>query len=71
MYKNWGWVRNDHYVYIARPNGAEAQLYDLKTDPDHNHNIAEQNPEACKQMHELMLNDADGDMPDYNVNWKY
>lgn len=71
MYKNWGWVRNQNHVYIARPGGAEAQLYDLKTDPDHNHNIAEQEPEACKQMHELMLKDADGDMPDYNVNWKY
>ena len=71
MYKNWGWVRNQDHVYIARPSGDEAQLYNLKADPDHNHNIAGQDPETCKQMHALLLKDADGDMPDYDVSWRY
>ena len=71
MYKNWGWIRNQDHVYIARPSGDEAQLYNLKTDPGHNHNIAGQDPETCKQMHALLLKDADGDMPDYDVSWKY
>jgi len=71
MYKNWGWVRNDRYVYIARPNGDEAQLYDLKEDPDHNHNLAGKDTALEKKMLQLLLADAGGEIPDYNVAWRY
>jgi arylsulfatase A-like enzyme len=71
MYKNWGWIRNDRYVYIARPNGDEAQLYDIKGDPEQNHNLAGKNTDIQKEMHGLLLADAGGEIPDYNVNWRY
>jgi arylsulfatase A-like enzyme len=71
MYKNWGWVRDDRYVYIARPDGSEAQLYDLKEDPEHNHNIAEKATDTAKRMLERLLADAGGKITDYDVSWRY
>jgi len=58
-------------VYIARPDGSEAQLYDLENDPGHHHNIAEEDKDTAKRMLELLLADAGGEITDYNVNWRY
>jgi len=71
VFKNWGWVRDKRYIFISRPGGQEPQLYDLFADPTCNTNIAEENPGLVKRMHGLLLEDAGGDMPDYNVPWKY
>ena len=71
VFKNWGWVRDDRYIFISRPGGDDTQLYDIQQDPTCKENIAEKAPEIVKRMHGLMLKDAGGDMPDYNVPWKY
>jgi len=33
VFKNWGWVMEDRHIFISRPSGDEAQLYDLQQDP--------------------------------------
>ena len=71
VFKNWGWVRDEQYIFISRPGGDDARLFDLEQDPTCEDNIAEKSPEIVKRMHGLMLEDAGGDMPDYNVPWKY
>lgn len=71
VFKNWGWVRDDRYIFISRPGGSEAQLYDFAQDPTCKTNITEIEPDRAKHMHSLMLKDAGGVMPDYNVPWKY
>jgi arylsulfatase A-like enzyme len=71
VFKNWGWVKDDRYIFISRPNGDEAQLYDLYQDPACTTNIAEKEPKKVEKMHALLLKDAGGDMPHYNVPWRY
>jgi arylsulfatase A-like enzyme len=71
VFKNWGWVRDDRYIFISRPGGDDARLFDLIEDPSCKDNIAEKSPEIVKRMHGMMLKDAGGEMPDYNVPWKY
>ena len=57
--------------YIARPDGSEAQLYDLKEDPDHDNNIAKKATDTANRMLERLLTDAGGKITDYDVNWRY
>lgn len=71
VFKNWGWVRDDRYIYISRPGGEEAQLYDLMSDPGCVSNLAERDPETVKRLHAHLMKDADNDMPDYNIPWRY
>jgi arylsulfatase A-like enzyme len=71
VFKNWGWVRDDRYIFISRPTGDEAQLYDLYQDPACATNIAGKEPKMVEKMHARLLKDAGGDMPHYNVPWRY
>ena len=71
MFKNWAWARDDAHAFISRPGGEEAQLYDLKTDPLHKHNIAPDEKDIAKRMHGVILEDAGGPFPDHDIQWWY
>ncbi len=54
------WCRDDRYALICRITGAEAQLFDMKNDPEQNENIASDKPQVVKHMFNLVLADAKG-----------
>lgn len=64
-FNNYVWCRDDRYAYIARNDGAEARLYDMKVDPEQLADIAGAKPEVCEEMFHRVLGDADGPLPNY------
>jgi hypothetical protein len=51
---------------FARYDGAEARLYDLRTDPNMNRDIASSNQKVINRMRsEYVLKDAGGSVPTY------
>ena len=66
-------LRTEHYKYVLVRGGKKVALYDLRQDPDENHNVAQQpqRADAVRQMHrrllEVMAKDGDplrGKFPD-------
>lgn len=66
-YHDHVWARDEDYVLIARNSRKRAQLYDLREDPGHQRNIAEDEPGIIKRMfEEYVLEDAGGEpLPRY------
>ena len=67
------WCRDDEYVLICRTTGDEAQLFDMKNDPEQRHNIASDNPKIVKRMFDLVLADAQGGpiLPDWEIDTSF
>ena len=60
------WCRDDEYAMFCRHDGTEAKLYDLRTDPKMNRDIAGQHQEIVKRMFdEYVIKDAGGPLPSY------
>jgi arylsulfatase A-like enzyme len=57
-------VINDQWWYNANIWGEGSLLYNIKTDPEHVDNLAEQHPGVCEQMRELAIKDAGGSIPE-------
>lgn len=52
--------RDDRYALISRDDGAEPRLFDLQNDPDHERDIAKDNPDIVRRMfEEYVIADAD------------
>jgi arylsulfatase A-like enzyme len=65
-YDEYVWTRDDRYVMFARNDGAEAKLYDLRTDPSMNRDIAGEHPDIVRRMFDdYVLKDAGGPLPKY------
>jgi arylsulfatase A-like enzyme len=65
-YHDHVWTRDVRYATFARYDGSEAKLFDLKSDPKMNKNIAGNNPSLVKRMFEgYVLKDAGGPLPSY------
>src|ERR671916_2257110 len=65
-YHDHVWTRDERYATFARYDGSEAKLFDLKSDPKMNKNIAGNNPSLVKRMFEgYVLKDAGGPLPSY------
>ena len=65
-YNNWAWARDENHVMFARNDGTEAKLYDLRTDPKMNRNIASSNQQIINRMWSgYILRDAGGPLPKY------
>ena len=65
-YHDHVWTRDERYATFARYDGSEARLFDLKSDPKMNKNIAGNNPSLVKRMFEgYVLKDAGGPLPSY------
>lgn len=65
-YHNHVWARDGRYAMFSRNDGEEAKLFDLRSDPEMNKNIAGGNPDIVRRMFdEYVLNDAGGPLPSY------
>jgi arylsulfatase A-like enzyme len=65
-YDEYVWTRDERYVMFARNDGAEAKLYDLRTDPSMNRDVAGEHPDIVRRMFDdYVLKDAGGPLPKY------
>ncbi len=65
-YHDHVWTRDESYALISRNDGTEPLLYDLRTDPNMETNVAGSNPDVVRQMFEgYVLKDAGGPLPSY------
>jgi hypothetical protein len=63
-YRNYVWCGDDQYVMFARNDGARPRLYDIRTDPLQQRNLAEVDPATVERMFdEYVLKDAKGRLP--------
>lgn len=61
------WARDDDYALICRTTGEEAQLFDMRNDPEQRENIAKARPKTVKRLFNLVLKDANNKpiLPDW------
>ena len=65
-YDEYVWTRDDRYVMVSRNDGTGAKLYDLRTDPGMNSDIAGEHPDIVRRMFDdYVLKDAGGPLPRY------
>jgi arylsulfatase A-like enzyme len=65
-YHDHAWCRDEDYAMFCRHDGTEAKLFDLRTDPKMNRDIAGQHPDITKRMFEqYVIKDAGGPLPSY------
>ncbi len=55
--------RDDDDWFISNRDGNEAQLYELKSDPKLERNVAEEAPKLTKSIYQKILKDAGGTLP--------
>lgn len=66
-FANYVMYRDDQYWYISDRNGEEAQLYDLREDPQLKVNIASEKPQLAKTLFARIIEDAGGSLPKIEV----
>ncbi len=65
-YDQHAWCRDENYAMFCRHDGRQAELYDLRTDPDMQQDVAGQHPEIARRMfEEYVIKDAGGPLPSY------
>jgi arylsulfatase A-like enzyme len=65
-YNDHAWARDDDYVMFAKNDGSNAFLFNLRTDPNMDNNIAGSNQEVLNRMwNDYVLKDAGGPLPEY------
>jgi arylsulfatase A-like enzyme len=65
-YSNFTWARDESHAMFVRNDGVGARLYDLRTDPGMNRNVAKNYPGVVKRMMDgYLLKDAGGPLPLY------
>ncbi|MGH3087474.1 MAG: sulfatase family protein, partial [Rubrobacteraceae bacterium] len=61
-YDDHSWARDDEHILVCRSDGEGARLYDAKTDPNMDDDIASENREVVRRMFdEYILADAGGE----------
>ena len=73
-YVTIGWgplitVITDDWWYNASIWGEGLLLYAVRDDPDLEHNLAEDQPEVCKELLSLAIEDAGGEIPEAFANY--
>jgi hypothetical protein len=58
-------VRTERWGYIARGDGTQARLYDVRVDPGWRTDVAPDYPGETKALHALVEHDAGGRLPVY------
>ena len=61
-YNIYSLYKDDHYALITSNDESEQKLFNLRTDPEWNKNIAESNPDICKDLFKKIVTDARGDL---------
>ena len=65
-YHDHAWARDDDYIMFAKSDGTDPKLFDAKSDPQMNEDIAGDDPETAKRMfNDYILKDAGGPLPQY------
>jgi hypothetical protein len=65
-YHDHAWCRDENFAMFCRHDGTEAKLYDLRTDPLMQRDIASLRPSLVRQMFdEYVIKDAGGPLPSY------
>ena len=65
-YEHHIFSRDDEYAMIARNDGTQVQLYDLRNDPKYEKNVAARNQDIVNRMFkDYVLKDAGGSIPRY------
>jgi len=64
-FKDFVFVRRDQHVLIAHFKGSRQQLFDVARDPGHTQNIAQKHRDLCRELFDLALRDAGGELPVY------
>src|SRR5215211_6681756 len=63
-YDEYVWARDERYAMFGRNDRSDLKLYDLRSDPDMDHDIAGDNPDIVKHMFDdYILEDAGGSLP--------
>jgi len=62
-FANYVFYRDDDYWFISNRNGREAQLYEIKSDPKLEKNIAKESAELTRIAYQRILDDAGGILP--------
>ncbi len=63
-YNEYVWTRDERYVMFSVNDRSDPRLYDLRSDPDMNRDIAGDNPDIVKRMFDdYILKDAGGSLP--------
>jgi arylsulfatase A-like enzyme len=65
-YHDHAWCRDENFAMFCRHDGTEAKLYDLRTDPLMQRDIAVLRPSLVRRMFdEYVIKDAGGPLPSY------
>jgi hypothetical protein len=63
-YDEYVWARDDRYAMFGLNDRSDLKLYDLRSDPGMNHDIAADNPDVVKHMFDdYVMKDAGGSLP--------
>jgi arylsulfatase A-like enzyme len=62
-FSNYVWYRDSENVLICKCDGTEAQLYDVKKDPQQKKNIATEDQSKVKQLFGRILEESKGSLP--------
>jgi arylsulfatase A-like enzyme len=63
-YNEYVWARDDRYAMFGRNDRSDLKLYDLRSDPGMDEDIAGDNPDVVKHMFDdYILKDAGGSLP--------
>ena len=63
-------VVTEQWWYNANAWGEGKLLYSVNDDPDHTNNLADKYPDVCQQMHDFVMKDLGGEIPDFFNDFK-
>ncbi len=69
IFKHYAWVKTEDFVLIRKSDKSATYLYNIKEDPEHKTNIAEDYPDKVKELWSLALEDAGGDIPILDISF--
>lgn len=64
-YRNSHYLRSDRWIFFADNRMREPRLYDRRADPGELHNIARRHPGLVRELHEIVVEHAEGRLPYY------
>ncbi len=71
IFKDYVWVRDDHFAMQMKSDKSEIELYDLKKDPQCLRDISKGKGDVIKRMQDLIRKDAGGEVPVLNAPFKF
>lgn len=66
---NYVWIQTNDYMMTCQIGGKDCSLFDLNSDPNQRHNIVTERMNVAKDLYNIILEDAGGNLPDYPLCW--